>query len=334
MTGRLGPDHPAATYVPHGYPEQAVDLGEVVLNYAVAGPADAPPLLLVPGQTLSWWTYEPVMRRLEADFRIYAVDLRGQGRSTRTPGRYTLDLWGNDLVRFLQAVVRRPAGGHPALVAGHSSGGVLAAWLAAYAPPGLVGAVYCEDAPFFASEVTPAVGHSIRQTGVGALLQLFATYLGDQWRVGDWAGLVAAAPAALPPWMVDWAPRSAEVPQTLREYDPEWARAFWTGAASAGCDHARMLARARVPVHFTHHFRGIDPATGMLQGAVSDLQVDHARRLVEGAGRTFTCRSFPQTGHAMHADDPDLYAATLRAWARGPAEPGSAEPGPAFRLRA
>jgi len=37
------------------------------------------------------------------------VDLRGQGRSTRTPGRYTLDNIGNDLVRFLDGVVGRPS---------------------------------------------------------------------------------------------------------------------------------------------------------------------------------------------------------------------------------
>ena len=315
-TYQFGPDHADATYVPHGHPEQAVDLGEVALNYAVTGPEDAPALLLVPGQTLSWWTYEPTMRLLERDYRVHAVDLRGQGRSTRTPGRYTLDLWGNDLVRFLERVVVGP-GGRPAVVAGHSSGGVLAAWLAADAPPGLVRAAYLEDAPLFASEVTPAVGHSIRQTGVGALLHLMATHLGDQWRVGDWAGMVAAGPAALPAWMADWAPHGEDVPQTLKEYDPEWARAFWSGSAGAGCDHARMLAQVKVPVLFTHHFRGVDAATGMLMGAVSDVQVEQARRLVEGAGRAFTCRSFPQAGHALHAEDPDRYAATLREWARG-----------------
>ena len=148
-----------------------------------------------------------------------------------------------------------------------------------------------------------------------------ATHLGDQWRVGDWAGMVAAAPHVLPPWMADWAPRSAEVPQTLKEYDPEWARAFWSGSAAAGCDHARMLAGVRVPVRFTHHFRGVDEASGMLQGAASDLQVDYARRLVEGAGQRFDVRSFPQLGHAMHDEDPALYAATLAEWARAFATP-------------
>ena len=48
------------------------------------------------------------MPRLAEHFEVFAVDLRGQGRSTRTPGRYTLDNMGNDLVRLIDAVIRRP----------------------------------------------------------------------------------------------------------------------------------------------------------------------------------------------------------------------------------
>ena len=63
-------------------------------------------------------------------FHVHAVDLRGQGRSTRTPGRYMLDNIGNDLVRFLDGVV-----GRPSYISGLSSGGLLSAWLSAYASP-------------------------------------------------------------------------------------------------------------------------------------------------------------------------------------------------------
>ena len=62
-------------------------------------------------------------------------------------------------------------------------------------------------------------------------------------------------------------------PQELKEYDPEWGRAFWTGTFYASsCDHERMLRSVKVPVLFTHHFRMIDEATGALMGASSDLQ--------------------------------------------------------------
>ncbi len=59
------------------------------------------------------------MPLLGKHFHVHSVDLRGRGRSGRTPGRYTLDNMGNDLVRFLRGVI-----GPPAVVSGLSSGGV------------------------------------------------------------------------------------------------------------------------------------------------------------------------------------------------------------------
>ena len=48
---------------------------------------------------------EAAIKLLAPDFQVFAVDLRGQGRSSRTPGRYTLDNMGNDLVRFASLVI-------------------------------------------------------------------------------------------------------------------------------------------------------------------------------------------------------------------------------------
>ncbi len=90
---------------------------------------------------------------------------------------------------------------------------------------------------------------------VGPLFALFSKYLGDQWSVGDWAGLKANAAAELPDRMAGMAGGFGDAPgQNLKEYDPEWGRAFWTGTVGASCDHARMLAAVKVPVLFTHHF--------------------------------------------------------------------------------
>jgi hypothetical protein len=50
MNFRFGPDFPKETYVPHNYPEHAVDLGEIEMNYVVTGPEQAPAFLLIPAQ--------------------------------------------------------------------------------------------------------------------------------------------------------------------------------------------------------------------------------------------------------------------------------------------
>ena len=285
------------------------------LNHVVVGDADRPALLLVPGQTESWWGYEAALPLLAEHFQCFAVDLRGQGRSTRTPGRYTLDNLGNDLVRFVDGVI-----GRPTIVSGLSSGGVLSAWLSAYAKPGQIVAAHYEDPPLFASEVDTSTGPSLRQA-IGPVFALMSKYLGDQWSVGDWDGMVAAAPVELPGWIAAVAGfmgvAGDEPPQSLKEYDPEWGRAFWTGTVAASCDHARMLAAVKVPVLFTHHFRMVDEATGHLMGASSDLQARRACDLVREAGQPVDYRSLPEMGHSLHGQDPEQFADILVEWSRG-----------------
>jgi pimeloyl-ACP methyl ester carboxylesterase len=320
-TGKYGPHVPDQTYIAHAYSEQLFDTGEIALNYATAGSSHLPALLLIPGQTESWWGYEPAMSLLKDNFHVHAVDLRGQGRSSRTPGRYTLDNFGNDLVRFITFQIRRPV-----VVSGLSSGGVIAAWLSAYAPPGMLRGAHYEDPPLFHSELNPGRGPSIRQGVVGPMLALMNKHFGDQWTLGDEEGFAKAAmeaAQATPPEIAQitaqMMPRNpsdmARRQQFLKEYDPEWGRAFVTGTVGASCDHARMLAAVKCPVLFTHHFRTVDEKTGMFIGAISEVQAARVRELVTAAGQALTYKSFPTMGHAMHMQDPELFARTLSAWA-------------------
>jgi pimeloyl-ACP methyl ester carboxylesterase len=157
------------------------------------------------------------------------------------------------------------------------------------------------------------------------MFALASKWLGDQWTVGDWAGMQSAAPRELPGHVLaalqqmQIGAASAEAaggpPQNMKEYDPEWGRAFWTGTAGVGCDHERMLAGARAPFLLTHHYREIDPDTGGLMGAVSDEQVTRAGKLVTGAGQAFEVVDFPTMAHSMHAQDPERFTRTLRDWA-------------------
>ncbi len=305
---RFGPHNPEQTYIDHELAEHVADLGEVQLNYATVGDASKPALLLIPGQTESWWGYEAALQLLGEHFQAFAIDMRGQGRSTRTPGRYTIDNMGNDLSRFIDLLI-----GRPTIVSGLSSGGVVAAWLSAYAKPGQVLAACYEDPPLYASERAPFVGPGIRQA-VGPMFRLWSTYLGDQWSIGDWDGMIAAAPDVLPAWLANASALPGEPPQHLKEYDPEWGRAFWTGTVAASCDHDAMLGAVRVPVLFTHHFRHVEPTTGLLIGASSDLQAERVRSRLTEAGVPVDYRSFESTGHSMHGSNPQLYVDTLLDW--------------------
>lgn len=321
-------DDPAGRYVEaadhadifkaHGFPEQTVDLGEVRMNYSVAGSEENPAILLIPGQTESWWGYENAMRLLSESYHVFAVDLRGQGRSTWTPGRYSLDNFGNDLVRFIDLVIKRPV-----IVSGLSSGGVLSAWMSAFAKPGQVIAAVYEDPPLFASELTPAFGQSVRQTIAGPMFRIWHKYLGPQWSIGNEDKMHQAMSHELPSWvakaltsiMADTksAPFMGPAPE-LKEYDPEWGDAFWNGRVALTCAHESMLRHVKVPVLFTHHFRRVDGDSGNLVGALSDGQVQQVQRLVEGTGNSFTYRSFPKMPHSMHEYDAVCYVTTVTEW--------------------
>jgi hypothetical protein len=53
-------DH-AGIFVRHAFAEQTVELGEIRMNYAMAGDVSNPALLLIPAQTESWWGAFPTM---------------------------------------------------------------------------------------------------------------------------------------------------------------------------------------------------------------------------------------------------------------------------------
>ncbi|KAL2201660.1 hydrolase [Sarocladium strictum] len=303
-------------FTTHRFPETIVDLGEIRMNYAVAGSSDKPALLLVPGQTLSWWSYETVMGHLSSSYQVYAVDLRGQGRSTWTPGRYSLNIFGNDLVRFIDRVI-----GRPVVVCGLSSGGLIAAWLAAYALPGQIIGAVLEDPPIFSSQLSPPVGQSAKQGFAFPLFSAWTKWLGPQWSIGNEDGFKANIGREMPWWFADAvAGASKEGAQTIgaglppRYYDPGWASAFEAGKMNVNCDHEAMLKQVKVPVLFTHHLRYTDPVSGNLVGAISDVQVAHVKRLVEGTGNSFTLLSFPRHAHSMHGTDPGTYVTTITKW--------------------
>ena len=76
-----------------------------------------------------------------------------------------------------------------------------------------------------------------------------------------------------------------------------------------------MLRSVKVPsVLLTHHMRIVDDATGFLLGALSDQQAQRVQALLTGAGVKVDYRSFPDVGHSMHGERPDLYVETLLDW--------------------
>ncbi|WP_326665837.1 alpha/beta fold hydrolase [Streptomyces sp. NBC_00385] len=118
----------------------SVQAGGIRLAHRVWGDPSAPPVVLVHGRCGSSTTWTTVAERLAGRHRVYAFDFRGHGLSD-WPGRYSYELFRDDLHAFLEA--RNLAG---ATVVGHSMGGA-AAYLLAERQPGLIGRLVIEEAP-------------------------------------------------------------------------------------------------------------------------------------------------------------------------------------------
>jgi pimeloyl-ACP methyl ester carboxylesterase len=100
----------------------------VPLNYAV-GPASGPPLLLLHGITERWQTFLPLIPRLSTRWQLYALDLRGHGRSGRIKNNYRIVDYAQDVICFLGSQIHQPC-----FILGHSVGALVAIYLAAHQP--------------------------------------------------------------------------------------------------------------------------------------------------------------------------------------------------------
>jgi len=98
------------------------------IHWRADGPPHAPALLCSNslGSDLDLW--RPQLGAL-GSYRVIRYDTRGHGRSSATPGPYTLDLLGEDAVAVLDA-----AGAKRADFLGISLGGLTGMWLALRAP--------------------------------------------------------------------------------------------------------------------------------------------------------------------------------------------------------
>lgn len=129
-----------------GIKEKQFQLGDgSVINYA-EGPDSGPDLVLLHGQMVDWKDYRTVLPELTKKFHVYVLDYYGHGKSSKNPDLYNIERIGSDIALFIQDEV-----GSRAIVSGHSSGALIAAYIAAEHPD-RTKAVILEDGPFFATE--------------------------------------------------------------------------------------------------------------------------------------------------------------------------------------
>jgi len=120
--------------------EKSVVLNDLICNYAET-PSYGPTLILLHGIPGRWQEFLSIMPDLASQYHLIALDLRGQGKSGRTPDEYHSSFYGKDVLSFLTHEFEEPV-----VLFGMSAGGLVALDVAAQAP-GRVTAVMVGDSP-------------------------------------------------------------------------------------------------------------------------------------------------------------------------------------------
>ncbi|MDV3127434.1 alpha/beta hydrolase [Mycobacterium sp. 21AC1] len=292
-----------------GFTEKHANVGGSVLNYA-EGPDNGPPVVLIHGQVTDWRSWSRTLPDLARRHHVFAVDCYGHGGSQHVPHKYRATALAADINDFVAGVV-----GEPAIIAGHSSGGLIAAVLAADTPA-LVRAVALEDPPFFSSVLPRAVktfnyvglatgAHDFLATGGTDFTAYFLRHAAIWKLFGPLAGPLQSSGAACRRLRPGKPVRFFALPPTFNElframdsYDPRFGNTFYDNSFHDGFDHAETLARISVPAALIHANWSYDD-DGVLLAAMSGEDAERARSLL----RDVTFHRV-DTGHGFHFEDP------------------------------
>ena len=129
--------------------DHSISLAGTDIRYAELG-GSGPPLVLLHGITDSLESYRPAAAKLKQAARVYAIDFRGHGRSAHTRDHYRVRDFAADVLLFLERVV-----GEPAVLAGHSLGGLVTSYIASRPGAALRG-IFLEDPPLYRARM-PAI---------------------------------------------------------------------------------------------------------------------------------------------------------------------------------
>lgn len=297
-----------------GFQEKQMTLSDgATLNYG-EGPGNGVALVLVHGQGMQWEDYARVLPDLAKRYHVFAVDCFGHGESQHDPSLYSCRAIGE----AIKELAAREVGGSY-VVSGHSSGGIVAAWLAANDADNVTGCVL-EDPPLF--RVTPEemqeppgcfawrdgfeVTHAFLGQGEADDLAvyyaqhsyLFSLFGGLQPKIAEWTAAERATQSdghvAL-----TWVPRDWVRGMYFYDgFDPLFSETFYDGTWFEGVDQARMLARITCPTEYLKAATNYG-ADGLLYAANSDEDAARVQQLVAEC-ETIVIKS----GHDIHYEHP------------------------------
>ncbi len=301
--------------------KQVILPDDSVIRYG-EGPRNGPALLLIHGQTVAWEDYGKALPELSKAFHVYAVDCYGHGKSSHEVNLYSCQTNGEALIWFISNIIKENC-----YLSGHSSGGILAAWIAANAPEQVDGLVL-EDPPFFS--VTPqeiqkekgafawydayTVTHSFINQKEEADFPLY--YLKHGYLLSLFGGLQNKIIRSAVKYRqanpdrsikIAWFPHAWLRPLLYMDsYDPQFGNTFYNGSWMKNIDQDSMLKSIKCPVIYlkANTLYGKD---GVLYAANTDNDADKVISLI-GICKRINIKS----GHNIHFEHPDIFVAAFK----------------------
>jgi pimeloyl-ACP methyl ester carboxylesterase len=266
--------------------EKTYDTGSVPLNYA-EGNNRGDSLLLLHGGSSRWQSFENIIPDLSSSWHIYALDLRGHGKSGRVYHGYNIEHYMKDVVSFIQGCIEKPT-----IIFGHSMGGMVALMVASYYPDKVKGIVI-GDSPISRQVLKE---HFNRQREMTILWR-------DLAKTGDIKKIVAALkkmPIPIP-GQKDPVPASEIfgkdhpwfnfMGESLRQNDPDMLSSIIDRFDETYCKYNvyELLVRIKCPVLILQ----ADPEQG---GLIRDEDVEKAMNVLPHVQHI----RFHGVGHALH----------------------------------
>lgn len=115
--------------------EQVFNANGVLINFAQV-PSVGRPVVLLHGVTSEWQSFLPLIPTLANQCHVYALDLRGHGRSSWIANSYRLIDYVQDVSNFLCHQVTQPA-----ILYGHSLGALIAMAVTVQSPTLVLGLI-------------------------------------------------------------------------------------------------------------------------------------------------------------------------------------------------
>jgi pimeloyl-ACP methyl ester carboxylesterase len=258
--------------------EKTFNAKATTLNYLDMGSASSSPLVMLHGGAWCWQEFLSLIPTLARRWHTYAVDLRGNGRSGWVPETYRLQDFVEDNAEFLEQLEA------PAVLVGHSIGGVVALMLASRCPE-RVRALIIEDVPLALDHYRSYIDQCREMFGLWLDLKKsaqsekeLALALADAYK--DYPGVTS-------PWVLFSA-------SCLWQLDPTYfdALLYDFDGFTAGYDYKSILARIHCPVLF---LRG----ETKLGAVMTDEEVSW---LQENVGNV-RCARIDRVGHLLHLQD-------------------------------